>query len=30
MADRVLRMTSGRISEEYRNSHRAAPEDLSW
>ena len=30
MADRVLRMTSGRISEEYRNTRRAAPEDLSW
>jgi putative ABC transport system ATP-binding protein len=30
MADRVLRMTSGRISEEYRNAHRAAPEDLAW
>jgi len=30
MADRVLRMTSGRISEEYRNARRAAPEELSW
>jgi putative ABC transport system ATP-binding protein len=30
MADRVLRMTSGCISEEYRNAQRAAPEDLSW
>ena len=30
MADRVLRMTSGRISEEFRNARRAAPEDLSW
>jgi hypothetical protein len=30
MADRVLRMTSGRISEEYRNTRRAAPEELSW
>ena len=30
MADRVLRMTSGRISEEYRNARRAAPEELQW
>ena len=30
MADRVLRMTSGRISEEYRNARRASPEELSW
>jgi putative ABC transport system ATP-binding protein len=30
MADRVLRMTSGRISEEYRNARRAAPEELTW
>jgi putative ABC transport system ATP-binding protein len=30
MADRVLRMTSGRISEETRNAHRARPEELTW
>jgi putative ABC transport system ATP-binding protein len=30
MADRVLRMTSGRISEEYRNARRVSPEELSW
>ncbi len=30
MADRVLRMTSGRISEEWRNARRQAPEELSW
>jgi putative ABC transport system ATP-binding protein len=30
MADRVVRMTSGRISEDYRNERRAAPEELSW
>jgi putative ABC transport system ATP-binding protein len=30
MADRVLRMTSGRISEEYRNARRCSPEELVW
>ena len=30
MADRVLRMTSGRISEEYRNARRMSPEELMW
>ena len=30
MADRVLRMTSGRISEVRRNPLRAAPETLTW
>ena len=30
MADRVLRMTSGRISDEQRNDHRISPEELAW
>jgi putative ABC transport system ATP-binding protein len=30
MADRVLRMTSGRISDVKRNVRRASPESLSW
>ena len=30
MADRVLRMTSGRITEEHRNERRIAPEELAW
>lgn len=30
MADRVVRITSGRIAEEYRNSKRVAPEELTW
>jgi putative ABC transport system ATP-binding protein len=30
MADRVLRMTSGKITEDYRNEVRISPEDLSW
>ena len=30
MADRVLRMTSGRITEVKRNARRARPETLSW
>ena len=30
MADRVLRMTSGRISEERRNVRRARIEELAW
>ena len=30
MADRVIRLSSGRIAEERRNAHRASPNDLSW
>ena len=30
MADRVVRMTSGRITEDHRNERRAAPAELSW
>lgn len=30
MADRVIRLSSGRIIEEFRNPHRIAPADLSW
>ena len=30
MGDRVLRMTSGRISESHHNARRAKPETLSW
>jgi putative ABC transport system ATP-binding protein len=30
MADRVIRMTSGRLTEDYRNETRASPEELSW
>jgi putative ABC transport system ATP-binding protein len=30
MADRVLRMTSGRLTEETRNARRARPEELTW
>jgi len=30
MADRVLRMTSGHISEERRNAVRLSPDELSW
>jgi len=30
MADRVLRMTSGRIGGETRNARRARPEELTW
>ena len=30
MADRVVRITSGRIAEEYRNAKRVAPEELTW
>jgi putative ABC transport system ATP-binding protein len=30
MADRVLRLRSGRIAEEHRNPVRAAPADLEW
>ena len=30
MADRVLRITSGRITDEQRNKHRISPEELAW
>jgi len=30
MADRVVRMTSGRISEQRQNAVRASPDELSW
>ena len=30
MADRVVRMTSGHISDDHRNPRRAAVEELSW
>ena len=30
MADRVLRMASGRLTEDYRNKRRAKVEELSW
>jgi putative ABC transport system ATP-binding protein len=30
MADRVLRMSSGKIAEERRNATRASPEAISW
>jgi putative ABC transport system ATP-binding protein len=30
MADRVLHMTSGRISDIYRNARRISPEELVW
>jgi putative ABC transport system ATP-binding protein len=30
MADRVVRMTSGRISDDKRNDRRISPEDLTW
>ena len=30
MADRVIRMTSGRLSEDYRNARRMTPEELAW
>ena len=30
MADRVIRMTSGRLAEDYRNAKKLAPEELSW
>ena len=30
MADRVVRMTSGHISEDYRNARRVSPDELSW
>lgn len=30
MADRVIRMMSGRLAEDYRNARRATPEELTW
>lgn len=30
MADRVVRMASGRFTADYRNAKRASPEELSW
>ncbi len=30
MADRVIRMSDGRIVEEHRNSHRRPPSELHW
>lgn len=30
MADRVIRLSSGRIVEEHRNARRASPNELSW
>lgn len=30
MADRVIRLSSGRIVEEFRNARRISPADLSW
>ena len=30
MADRVIRITSGQITEDRRNASRVAPEELSW
>jgi putative ABC transport system ATP-binding protein len=30
MADRVIRLSSGRIVEERRNMHRVSPDQLSW
>jgi putative ABC transport system ATP-binding protein len=30
MADRVVRIRSGEIVEEYRNETKAAPAELSW
>src|SRR5512141_634054 len=30
MADRVIRITSGRVAEDYRNAKRISPEELSW
>jgi putative ABC transport system ATP-binding protein len=30
MADRVVRMTSGRITDERRNAHRRSADDLAW
>ena len=30
MADRVIRISSGRIVEIQRNATKASPEDISW
>src|SRR6478672_9854260 len=30
MADRVVRMASGRFTADYRNARKASPEELSW
>jgi len=30
MADRVIRISSGRIAEEHRNEHPLTPDELSW
>jgi putative ABC transport system ATP-binding protein len=30
MADRVVRMTSGRFTADYRNAKRVSPDELSW
>jgi putative ABC transport system ATP-binding protein len=30
MADRIIRMTSGRITEAHRNGRRVSPDELSW
>jgi putative ABC transport system ATP-binding protein len=30
IADRVIRLASGRVTEDYRNTVRASPEDVSW
>lgn len=30
MADRVIRITSGKVAEDYRNAKRVSPEELSW
>jgi len=30
MADRVIRLASGRVAEDYHNKLRASPEELSW
>jgi putative ABC transport system ATP-binding protein len=30
MADRVIRLSSGRIADERRNARRVSPDDLSW
>ena len=30
MADRVLRMSSGKIAEEHRNAVRTSPEEITW
>jgi hypothetical protein len=30
MADRVIRISSGRIAEERRNARRKSPDELAW